>query len=161
VAWAGPQDALPRQTGTPELLVVGVPEDSAALDAFRAGCPDVPVVAWVESGRAVPQLTAPFEWASTGDGGSLLAAVERSVPWVNLRRERDAARAESAAARQEAELHRRAEALLRDPDAEGFHELLLGELLRAAGASAGALWLADDAGRFVLRATGGTPSHES
>ena len=161
VAWAGPQDALPRQTGTPELLVVGVPEDSAALDAFRAGCPDVPVVAWVESGRAVPQLTAPFEWASTGDGGSLLAAVERSVPWVNLRRERDAARAESAAAREEAELHRRAAALLRDPDAEGFHELLLGELLRAAGASAGALWLADDAGQFVLRATGGTPSHES
>ena len=67
----------------------------------------------------------------------------------------------SAAARQEAELHRRAAALLRDPDAEGFHELLLGELLRAAGASAGALWLADDAGRFVLRATGGRLAREA
>jgi hypothetical protein len=87
--------------------------------------------------------------------------VERSVPWVNLRAERDAARVESAAARQEAELHRRASALLRDPDAEGFHELLLGELLRAAGASAGALWLADEAGRFVLRATSGTLDHEA
>jgi two-component system, cell cycle response regulator len=156
VEWAGAPGELERQEGAPDVLVIGVPEDPAALDAFRGGSPDVPVVAWVEPGRPVPLLTAPFEWASSADGGGLLAAVERSVPWVNLRRERDAARAETAAARQEAELHRRAAGLLRDPDAEGFHELLLGELLRAAGASAGALWLADDAGRFVLRATGGT-----
>src|SRR5262249_60098544 len=88
-------------------------------------------------------------------------AGEGAVPGVKRGREGDAARAESTAARQEAELHRRAAALLRDPDAEGFHELLLGELLRAAGASAGALWLADDAGRFVLRATGGTLAREA
>ena len=156
VGWAGPPGDLERQTGAPDVLVVGVPEDPTALDGFRGGFPDVPVVAWVEPGRPVPQLTAPFEWASSADGGALLAAVERTVPWVNLRRERDVARAESAAARTEAELHRHAAALLRDPDAEGFHELLLAELLRAAGASAGALWLADDAGRFVLRATLGT-----
>src|SRR5262249_58115479 len=80
-------------------------------------------------------------------------AGEGAVPGVKRGREGDAARAESTAARQEAELHRRAAALLRDPDAEGFHELLLGELLRAAGASAGALWLADDARRVVPRAT--------
>jgi diguanylate cyclase (GGDEF)-like protein len=161
VAWEGPPHALEQQTEAPEVLVVGAPEDPSALDAFRASCPDVPVVAWVEPGGPVPRLTAPFEWASSGDGGALLAAVERSVPWVNLRAERDAARVESAAARQEAELHRRASALLRDPDAEGFHELLLGELLRAGGASAGALWLADEAGRFVLRATSGTLDHEA
>ena len=161
VGWEGPPGELARQTGTPEILVVGVPEDPTALDAFRGSCPDVPVVAWVEPGRAIPQLTHPFEWASSGDGGSLLAAVERSVPWVNLRRERDAARAESAAARQEAELHRRAAALLRDPDADGFHDLLLGELLRAAGASTGALWLADEAGRFVLRAAVGSAAPDA
>jgi diguanylate cyclase (GGDEF)-like protein len=154
VGWAGPPEELEQQKGAPEILVIGVPGDFAALDAFRGGSPDVPVVAWVEPGRPVPQLTAPFEWASSGDGGGLLAAVERSVPWVNLRRERDAARAESTAARQEAELHRRAAALLRDPDAEGFHELLLGELVRASGGGAGALWLADD-GRLVLRASVG------
>jgi two-component system, cell cycle response regulator len=161
VAWAGPPEELEQQKGAPEILVIGVPGDSAALDAFRGGSPDVPVVAWVEPGRPVPQLTAPFEWASSGDGGGLLAAVERSVPWVNLRRERDAARAESAAARHEAELHRRAAALLRDPDADGFHELLLGELVRASGGGAGALWLADDAGRFVLRASVGGQGPEA
>ena len=161
VEWVGAPGELERQEGAPDVLIIGVLDDPAALDAFRGGFPDVPVVAWMEPGRPVPQLTAPFEWASSADGGALLAAVERSVPWVNLRCERDAARAESAAARREAELHRRAAALLRDPDAEGFHELLLGELLRAAGASAGALWLADDAGRFVLRATGGSLAREA
>ena len=160
VGWAGAPEELERQGGTPEILVIGVPGDTAALESFRGSSPDVPVVAWVEPGRPVPQLTAPFEWASSADGGGLLAAVERSVPWVNLRRERDLARAESSAARQEAELHRRAAALLRDPDAEGFHELLLGELARAAGAGGGALWLADDAGRFVLRATLGSHAHD-
>lgn len=155
VAWAGAPDALGGLTGTPDVLVAGIQDDPSVLDAFRAGCPDLPVVARVEPGGPVPQLTAPFEWTSSADGAALLSAVERAVPWVNLRRERDAARLESAAARQEAELHRRASTLLRDPDAEGFHELLLAELLRAAGASTGALWLADDAGRFVLRATAG------
>ena len=155
VAWAGSPAELDGQAGAPEVLVVVVPDDGSPLEAFRGACPDVPVVAWVEPGRPVPQLTAPYEWASSADGGALLAAVERAVPWVNLRRERDAARAEVAAARQDAELHRRAAALLRDPDADGFHELLLGELLRAAGAGSGALWLTDDAGRFVLRATVG------
>lgn len=162
VGWAGAPGELERQEGAPDVVVTGVPEPPAALVAFHGRLPDVPVVVWVEPGRPVPQLTAPFEWASSADGhAALLAAVERSVPWVILRSERDAARAESAAARQEAELHRRAAALLRDPDAEGFHELLLGELLRAAGASAGALWLADDAGRFVLRATGGSLAREA
>jgi GGDEF domain-containing protein len=161
VAWAGTPAELEEQEGAPDVLVIGTPDAPDVLDAFRGGCPEVPVVAWVEPGRPVPELTAPFEWTASTDDGALLAAVERSVPWVNLRRERDAARAESAAARQEAELHRRAAGLLRDPDAEGFHELLLAELLRAAGASAGALWLADDAGRFVLRATGGGPAREA
>jgi len=156
IAWAGAPDELERLAGAPDVLVVGVQDEPSVLDAFRGSCPDVPVVAWVEPERPIPQLTAPFELASSADGGALLAAVERAVPWVNLRRERDAARVESAAARQEAELHRRAATLLRDPDAEGFHELLLAELLRAAGASTGALWLADDASRFVLRATGGS-----
>ncbi len=155
VGWAGPPEELERQPGSPEVLLIGVPVESSALESFRGVWPEVPVVAWVEPGRPVPQLTAPFEWASSADGGALLVAVERAVPFVNLRRERDAARAESAAARQEAELHRRAAALLRDPDAEGFHELLLGELVRAAGTSSGALWLGDEAGRFVLRATMG------
>jgi len=161
VSWAGPPGELERQSGAPDILVVGTPQEPTALDIFRGSFPDVPVVAWVEPGRPVPQLTAPFEWASSGDGGALLAAVERMVPWVNLRRERDVARAESAAARAEAELHRHAAALLRDPDGEGFHELLLGELLRAAGASAGALWLADDAGRFVLRASLGAMERDA
>jgi GGDEF domain-containing protein len=161
VAWAGAPDALEQQAGAPEILVIGVPEDPAGLESFRGACPDVPIVAWVEPGRPVPHLTPPFEWASSGDGGALLGAVERSVPWVNLRRERDASRADAAAARQEAELHRRAAALLRDPEAEGFHELLLGELVRAVGAGTGALWLADDAGRFVLRATVGSAAPEA
>jgi len=146
VSWAGSPAELERQAGAPEVLVIGVPDEPSAFESFRGVCPDVAVVAWVEPGRPVPELTAPFEWASSADGGGLLAAVERTVPWVNLRRERDTARAE-------AELRRRAAGLLRDPDAEGFHELLLGELVRAAGAGSGALWLADDAGRFVLRAT--------
>jgi len=161
VGWAGPPEELERQPGSPEVLVIGVPVESSALESFRGVWPEVPVVAWVEPGRPVPQLTAPFEWASSADGGALLVAVERAVPFVNLRRERDAARAESAAARQEAELHRRVAALLRDPDAEGFHELLLGELVRAAGTSSGALWLGDDAGRFVLRATMGRLPREA
>jgi GGDEF domain-containing protein len=159
IVWTGAPDELEGLAGAPDVLVVGVPDEPAVLDAFRAGCPDVPVVACVEPGRPVPQLTAPFEYASSADGGALLTAVERTVPWVSLRRERDAARVESVAARQEAELHRRGATLLRDPDAEGFHELLLAELLRAAGASTGALWLADDAGRFVLRATAGSVGH--
>jgi hypothetical protein len=161
VEWVGAPGELQRQQGAPDVLVVGVAEDPAPLDAFRGGSPDVPVVAWVEPGWPLPAAHRAVRVGSSADGGALLGAVERSVPWVNLRRERDAARAESAAARQEAELHRRAAALLRDPDAEGFHELLLGELLRAAGASAGALWLADDAGRFVLRATGGRLAQEA
>jgi two-component system cell cycle response regulator len=154
VGWAGSPEELERQAGAPEVLVIGVPWGSSALDSFRNVRPEVPVVAWVEPGGAVPELTAPFEWASS-DGGALLGAVERAVPWVNLRRERDAALADAAGARQEAELHRRAATLLRDPDAEGFHALLLGELVRGAAAGSGALWLADDTGRFVLRATQG------
>ena len=161
VVWVGPPDDLERQEGAPEVLVVGAHHDPSALDAFRGVCPDVPVVAWVEPGRAVPRITPPFEWASSADGDALLAAVERAVPWVNIRRERDAARAEAAAAQQQAEFHRRVAALLRDPDAEGFHELLLGELLRAARAVSGALWLADDAARLVLRATVGRLPRES
>lgn len=155
VSWAGDPGQLERQPGSPEVLVIGAHDDASALESFRGVCPDVPVVAWVDPGRPLPRLTAPFEWASSADGGALVAAVERCVPWVNLRRERDAARSEAAVARQEAELHRRAAALLRDPDAEGFHELLLGELVRVAGAGSGALWLSDDAGRLLLRATVG------
>jgi diguanylate cyclase (GGDEF)-like protein len=161
VVWAGPPEELEQREGAPEVLVIGAHQDPSAPDAFRGNCPDVPVVAWVEPGRAVPRLTPPFEWASSADGGALLAAVERSVPWVNLRRERDAARAEAVVAQQQADLHRRAATLLRDPDAEGFHELLLGELVRAAGAGSGALWLADDAGRFVLQATVGRLPRDS
>ncbi len=105
---------------------------------------------------AVPRLTAPFEWASSADGGALLAAVERTVPWVNLRRERDAARGEAAAARRQAELHRRASGLLRDADAEGFHELLA---RRAAPRRRRRLGRALARGRHrhagVLRATAG------
>ncbi len=149
VEWAGSPEELERRAGSPEVLVICVPDTSSALESFRGVCPDVPVV------------SAPFEWAPSADSGALLAAVERAVPWVNLRRQRDAARAEGARARQEAELHRRAAALLRDPDAEGFHELLLGELVRAAGAGSGALWLADDAGRLVLRATAGRLQREA
>lgn len=155
VGWAGAPDALEGQEGAPEVLVVGAHADVSALESFRGTCPDVPVVAWVDPGRGVPRLTAPFEWASSADGGALLAAVERTVPWVNLRRERDAARGEAAAAWRQAELHRRASGLLRDADAEGFHETLVGELLRAAGAGSGALWLADDSGTWALRATAG------
>ncbi|MGZ6162182.1 MAG: GGDEF domain-containing protein, partial [Myxococcaceae bacterium] len=154
-AWAGAPDALEGQEGAPEVLVVGAHADASALESFRGTCPDVPVVAWVDPGRAVPRLTAPFEWASSADGGALLAAVERTVPWVNLRRERDAARGEAAAAWRQADLHRRASGLLRDADAEGFHEALVRELLRAAGAGSGALWLADDTGTWALRATAG------
>ncbi|MGZ3444417.1 MAG: GGDEF domain-containing protein [Myxococcaceae bacterium] len=155
VGWAGAPDVLEGQEGAPEVLVVGAHADASALESFRGTCPDVPVVAWVDPGRAVPRLTAPFEWASSADGGALLAAVERTVPWVNLRRERDAARGEAAAAWRQADLHRRASGLLRDADAEGFHEALVGELLRAAGAGSGALWLADDTGTWALRATAG------
>src|SRR5262249_23274406 len=93
VAWAGAPDEVEQKAGAPEILVIGVPDDSAGLESFRGAVPDVPVVAWVEPGRPVPQLTPPFEWASSSDGGALLGAVERSVPWVNLRRERDASRA--------------------------------------------------------------------
>ncbi len=155
VGWAGAPDVLEGQDGAPEVLVVGTHADASALESFRGTWPDVPVVAWVEPGRPVPRLTAPFEWASSADGGALLAAVERTVPWVNLRRERDAARGEAAAAWRQADLHRRASGLLRDADAEGFHEALVGELLRAAGAGSGALWLADDTGSWPLRATAG------
>jgi len=160
VTWSGAPEELEARAGAPEVLVIGAHDDASALEAFRGNCPDVPVVAWVEPGRAVPRLTAPFEWASSADGGALLAAVERSVPWVNLRRERDEARADTAVAQSQADLHRRAAALLKDPDADGFHELVLGELLRATGAASGALWLGDDAGRFVLRATVGRLERE-
>ncbi len=157
VEWAGAPEELDTQHGSaPEVLVVGAHADVAALESFRGVCPDVPMVAWVEPGRAVPTLTPPFEWVSSADGGALLSAVERAVPWVNLRRERDAARGEVAAARRQAELHRRASALLRDAEAEGFPEQLLGELLRVAGASSAALWLVEDDGRWALRASDGS-----
>ena len=161
VVWAGPPGALDPRDGAAEVLVTGPAEEGSVLDGFRALCPEVPVVAWVEPGGTVPRLSPPFEWVSSADGGDLLGAVERMVPWVNLRRERDGARAEAALAREQAELHRRAAALLRDPDAEGFHEQLLAELLRAAAADSGALWLGDDAGRFALRATAGPLPRES
>jgi two-component system cell cycle response regulator len=155
VAWDGAPEELEARPDWPEVLVVGAHGDAAALEAFRGNFPDVPVVAWVEPGRAVPRLTPPFEWASSADGGALLAAVERTVPWVNLRRERDVARGELLEAREQAALQRRATALLRESDAEAFPEQLLAELLRAAGATAGALWLTDDTGRLVLRSTAG------
>jgi|GEM_PF-418567 len=155
VGWSGGPEELETAGGAPEVLVVGADADASALESFRGLYPDVPVVAWVEPGRAVPRMTPPFEWASSADGGALLAAVERTVSWVNLRRERDAARGDAAAARKMAELHRRASGLLRDADADGFPGMLVTELLHAAGASSVALWLADDAGRWVLRATAG------
>jgi diguanylate cyclase (GGDEF)-like protein len=161
VSWAGPAAELEGRSGAPEVLVIGAHGDEFALRLFRGALPDVPIVAWVEPGRAVPRLTAPFEWAFSADGAALLAAVERTVPWVNLRRERDSARTEAALSRSQAELHRRGAALLRDPDAEGFHEALLAELARAGGAGAGALWLPDEAGRFLLRSVIGTPPRDS
>jgi diguanylate cyclase (GGDEF)-like protein len=108
-------------------------------------------VAWVEPGHPVPRLLPPFEWAST-TGQGLVEALERCAPWMALRRERDAAQAQS-------ELSRRLVTLLREPDAEGFHDALLGELCTATSAGAGALWLAEDTGRYVLRARVGLETH--
>jgi len=161
VRWAGPTAELRQQRGPPEVLVIGAHGEDPALEAFRGAFPDVAIVAWVEPGRPVPRITAPFEWASSADGGALLAAVERTVPWVNLRRERDGARAEAAAAGAQAELHRRGAELLREADLEGLPAALLAELAWAAGAAAGALWLPDESGRFGLRATMGSLSAES
>jgi GGDEF domain-containing protein len=145
VEWAGTPAELATVAGAaPDMVVVGGRAEGAALSAFRALRPDVACVAWVEPGRPIPRFSPPFEWASTA-GQSLVEALERCAPWVALRRERDAARAQT-------ELSRRLVALFREPDAEGFNEALLGELCAATSAAAGALWLAEDTGRYVLRA---------
>ena len=145
VEWAGTPSELGSLAGSaPDVIVLGGRAEGAALSAFRAARPDVACVAWIEPGRPVPRLSPPFEWASTA-GQSLVEAVQRCTPWVTLRRERDSARAQS-------ELSRRLVTLFREPDGEGFHEALLAELCQATAAAAGGLWLAEDSGRYALRA---------
>jgi diguanylate cyclase (GGDEF)-like protein len=141
--------------GEPDALVLGMGGLPGVdwLQDLRLAHPDLPLVLWEDAGGAPLRLTPPVEHLlPSHEGSGLSAAVERCLPWARMRGERDRARAEAAAAVRRAELTGRAAALLRDPEAEGFQEMLLGELCSATQAQAGVLWLTDDAGGYLLRA---------
>jgi two-component system cell cycle response regulator len=148
--------------GQPDVLVVGLGGHQANpwLHSVRARHPELSLVVWEDAGN-FPGLSPPLERVSPShDGSGLCVAVERCRPWVLLRAERDGARSQLAEAMRRSELIGRAAALLREPEAEGFQESLLGQLCSATQAEAGALWLADDAGGCLLRAWRGALEQE-
>ena len=162
IDWIGPPEQVADLPGEPEVLVVGMghPQAGPWLQALRTAHPELPLVVW-EDARPLPHLPPPLERVvPSHDGRGLWAAVERCRPWALLRAERDRARNQAAEALRRAELAGRASALFREPEAESFQDLLLGELCSATKAEGGALWIADEGGRYLLRAWRGVLQRE-